>query len=215
MRRVYIYVVTRDFGFAPNPFHGCCTLAACKPQIRKKARVDDWVIGMGGSRLKAIGRCVYAMRVTATLSFNDYWASEEYFDKRPVRNGSSLMMVGDNIYHRDQADNSWHQADSHHSNPDGSANLLNLAKDTGTDRVLLSRDFFYFGRTAPAVPAGLLEQLGFRNLRSHRVIEHPRCAEVLRWLTTECGEARNVVAGDPFDFDHTARRYSGKGNSLQ
>src|ERR1700722_9311751 len=100
MRRVYIYVVTRDFGFAPNPFHGCCTLAACKPQIRKKARVDDWVIGMGGSRLKAIGRCVYEMRVTATLSFNDYWAIEEYFDKRPVRNGSSLMMVGDNIYHR-------------------------------------------------------------------------------------------------------------------
>ena len=185
------------------------------PRIRVRAQVDDWVIGMGGARLKATGRCVYAMRVTAILSFNDYWASEAYFDKRPVRNGSSLMMVGDNIYHRDQNDNSWHQADSHHSNPDGSPNLLNVNKDTSADRVLLSRDFFYFGRTAPVVPSSLLEQLGFRNGRNHRVFEDCRCVALLNWLATECRGARNVIAGDPFDFDHSARRYSGRGSSLR
>src|SRR5712671_5339411 len=33
--RLYSYVVARDFGFAPNPFFGVCTLATCKPDIRK------------------------------------------------------------------------------------------------------------------------------------------------------------------------------------
>ena len=32
---VYEYVMTSDSGFAPNPFHGACTLACCKPKIRK------------------------------------------------------------------------------------------------------------------------------------------------------------------------------------
>lgn len=31
----YEYVMTNDSGFAPNPFHGACTLACCKPKIRK------------------------------------------------------------------------------------------------------------------------------------------------------------------------------------
>ena len=56
MSRVYMYVVDRDFGFAPNPFHGVCTLATCKPAIRKGARVGDWVIGMGGSRSQCDGK---------------------------------------------------------------------------------------------------------------------------------------------------------------
>src|SRR5580704_1500930 len=84
MSKVYIYVVDRDFGFAPNPFHGYCTLATCKPQIRARAQLGDWVIGMGGARLKATGRCVFAMRITETLSFNDYWFRPEHLDKRPV-----------------------------------------------------------------------------------------------------------------------------------
>src|SRR6185295_1040051 len=100
MRRVYMYVVQRDFGFAPNPFHGYCTLATCKPGIRRTAKVDDWGIGMGGSRLRA----------TKTITFNEYWPSLEFLDKRPVRHGSNKMMVGDNIYHLDVATNEWRQA---------------------------------------------------------------------------------------------------------
>src|SRR5688572_18085094 len=99
MSRVYMYVVDRDFGFAPNPFHGYCSLATCKPGIRARAQINDWVIGMGGARLGATGRCVFAMRVTETLSFNEYWFGSQYRDKRPVRNGSRRMLVGDNIYH--------------------------------------------------------------------------------------------------------------------
>src|SRR5882762_6472831 len=47
--RLYSYVVARDFGFAPNPFYGFCTLATCKPRIRAHACVGDWVLGTGSA----------------------------------------------------------------------------------------------------------------------------------------------------------------------
>lgn len=42
----YSYIVARDYGFAPNPFYGICTLATCKPIIRKHCEVGDYVIGL-------------------------------------------------------------------------------------------------------------------------------------------------------------------------
>jgi hypothetical protein len=210
-----MYVVDRDFGFAPNPFHGCCTLATCMPRIRAKAQENDWVVGMGGRRLQATGRCVYAMRVTESLSFDEYWVNEAYFDKRPVRNGSSVMMVGDNIYHRRQVNEPWQQLDSHHSNSDGTVNPLNLNKDTSVNRVLVSRDYFYFGKAAPLVAPELLAALGFKNGIGHRVFKDSHCSAFLQWLFTDCKAARNILADDPFDFDQSAKRYSGKGSSLR
>ena len=44
--RVFSYVVMHDSGFAPNPFHGHCTLACCKPKIRSQAKAGDIVIGL-------------------------------------------------------------------------------------------------------------------------------------------------------------------------
>jgi hypothetical protein len=42
---LFSYVVRWDHGFAPNPFHGACTLATCKAEIRKKAKVARLAIG--------------------------------------------------------------------------------------------------------------------------------------------------------------------------
>jgi hypothetical protein len=50
------------------------------------------------------------MYITEKISFNEYWGNPAYLDKKPVRNGSKKMMVGDNIYHRDPT-GQWHQAD--------------------------------------------------------------------------------------------------------
>src|SRR5262249_167212 len=98
MQNTYIYVVDRDFGFAPNPFHGVFTLGTCKPTIRRVANVGDWIIGMGGGRLRATGRCIFAMNVSEKLTFEEYWSDPRFQDKKPVRNGSKKMLVGDNIY---------------------------------------------------------------------------------------------------------------------
>ena len=184
MPSVFIYVVDRDFGFAPNPFHGYCTLATCKPDIRKNAEIGDWVIGMGGSRLKATGQCVFAMEITAKINFDEYWINPTYNEKRPVRNGSRKMMVGDNIYHRDEVQE-WRQADSHHSNPDGTVNLYNLNRDTKVDCVLLSNRFLYFGKAAPRVPEGILDKIGYKNPRSYRRFDYQRVRPLLNWLHFE------------------------------
>jgi hypothetical protein len=208
MPRVFVYVVVRDFGFAPNPFHGYCTLATCKPGIRASARVGDWVIGMGGARLEATGRCVFGMLVTEALTFNEYWSNPTHLDKKPVRNGSRRMMVGDNIYHFDRVSGQWHQADSHHSNPDGTPNSHNVLNDTKADRVLLSRHFFYFGKEAPAVPVHLLTALNFRNGRNYRVFDYSASFGLVEWIGKEHRHALNIVAADPFDFPASERRYS-------
>lgn len=34
-RKLYAYKMTHDTGFAPNPYFGVCTLACCKPRIRR------------------------------------------------------------------------------------------------------------------------------------------------------------------------------------
>ena len=51
--RLFSYVVARDYGFAPNPFFGVCTLATCKPIVRRVAAIGDWIVGTGS---KANGR---------------------------------------------------------------------------------------------------------------------------------------------------------------
>lgn len=215
MSNLFVYVVDRDFGFAPNPFHGSCSLATCKPEVRKAAVPGDWVIGMGGSRLKATGRCVFAMRVDRKLSFNEYWNAPEFRDKKPVRNGSMKMLVGDNIYCRDPASGQWHQADSHHSNADGSANQHNLKKDTRVDAVLISSHFYYFGTSAPIVPERLLQEIGYKNVRSHRIFDLDDPGnKLVSWIESNFAAALNRVSADPFDFDRSAARYSGQTNKI-
>lgn len=209
-----MYVVDRDFGFAPNPFHGYCTLATCKPRIRNKAEVKDWVIGMGGSRLNATGQCVFAMRVTEKITFNEYWANPTYLDKKPIKNGSQKMMVGDNIYHFDAVRNEWRQADSHHSNADGSINQHNINRDTRSEMVLISQHFFYFGKAAPIVPKDLLDAIGYKNQRNYRVLNDETAGELIEWLHKLFWESLNQVLGDPFDFSDSQKRYSASNNKV-
>lgn len=215
MPSVYLYVVDRDFGFAPNPFHGCCTLATCKPTIRRTAAIGDWVFGMGGRRLNATGRCIFAMQVTKKISFDDYWSDPAYAEKKPVRNGSRTMLVGDNIYHRDSPGAAWRQEDSHHSSDDGTANVYNVERDTSSNNVLISNRFLYFGKNAPVVPPAILDAIGYKNVRSYRRIDQAVAKPIIDWLLSEFGRKLNVLAGYPFDLENSAQRYSVADNRVR
>ncbi len=149
--RLFSYVVDRDYGFAPNPFFGVCSLATCKPIIRRVGSVGDWVIGTGSSSRNRRGFLVYAMRVTETMKFNEYWENERFDRKRPNLRGSKKQAFGDNIYFKNDADQ-WHQQDSHHSYSGGAPNPHNIRNDTQTDRILLSTDYTYWGGSGPEIP---------------------------------------------------------------
>jgi len=148
--KLFSYVVLRDYGFAPNPFYGVCTLATCKPGIRKTASVGDWVIGTGSKQNDRQGFLVYAMQVTETKTFNEYWKADRFRRKRPNLRGSVKQAFGDNIYFRSEADR-WHQENSHHSYADGSPNQYNITRDTTADRVLLSTRYAYWGGSGPKI----------------------------------------------------------------
>ena len=153
---LHSYVVARDYGFAPNPFFGICTLATCKPNIRKVGRIDDWVLGTGSKKRKRGKHVVYAMRVTGTLTFDEYWADPSFQVKKPNLRGSKKQAFGDNIYHREPETHRWHQENSHHSFEDGGINAANVRNDTQVDRVLISDDFVYWGGSGPELPARFL-----------------------------------------------------------
>lgn len=148
---LYTYIVARDFGFAPNPFFGVCTLATCKPEIRRSASVGDWVVGTGAkTKYDLAGRLIYAMKVDETLSLSEYWNDQRFLVKRPTLNGSLKQVYGDNIYNRIRG--RWKQADSHHSLDKGRRNYRNIARDTKADRMLVGRRFTYFGASAVTIP---------------------------------------------------------------
>ncbi|MGA3954160.1 hypothetical protein ACI2TT_25440 [Ralstonia nicotianae] len=162
MARIYSYVVRYDSGFAPNPFYGNCTLATCKPDIRRGAKIGDWVVGSGSNdrSVRRGGHLVYAMRVTETITFDEYGADPRFEAKKPFRNGSRKQSCGDNIYFRADPEAPWQQRDSFHSRFDGSLNPDHVRRDTGVNRVLVSNDFVYFGGEGPVFPAGLTDQQG-------------------------------------------------------
>lgn len=151
--RVFSYLVSRDWGFAPNPFYGFCTLACCKPTIRRVAKVGDLIIGCGTKKNEQEGRLIFAMRVTEKMTFAEYWNDPRFRRKRPILGKSKLAFYGDNIYRPTAA--GFEQLHSHHSLADGSVNAHNRDKDTGSNNVLVSEEYVYFGRSAPQVPAYL------------------------------------------------------------
>ena len=143
--KLYSYVVAIDDGFAPNPFYGFCTLATCKPKIRRTAHVDDWILGTGSKKKGRPGTLVYAMRVTGKLTYDSYWGDLRFEEKRPNLRQSVRKSRGDNIYHKDPKNAEWIQEDSCHSNGDGTPNKDHIARDTNSDNVLVSDDFIYRG----------------------------------------------------------------------
>lgn len=203
--RLHSYVVARDYGFAPNPFFGFCTLATCKPRLRRVAQVDDWIVGTGSKKHGREHSVVFAMRVTDTLTFNQYWSAGRFQSKKPNLRGSKKQAFGDNIYRKDRGTDRWHQANSHHSLEDGSPNPTNVAADTATDRVLVSDDFVYWGGSGPEVPAHFLnygpQHVSLCVVRNHKnAFPADFVQEFIAWIRSH---NQKGYVGDPLDWRQT------------
>lgn len=154
--RVFSYIVSKDYGYAPNPFHGVCTLACCKPDIRRGARKGDLVLGLTS---KGRGnRLIYGMLVAERLSFEQYWHAPRFKVKRPdMASPRGIDRRGDNHY-EPIGDGVFRQHPSRHSHPDGSEKAESMQVDLGPDRrnpVLVGTRYCYFGVEAIPLPADL------------------------------------------------------------
>ncbi len=169
--KLFSYIVTHDTGFSPNPFWGCCTLACCKPAIRRTAQVGDWVVGLSP---KAAGnRVIFAMKVDEILDFASYFNDKRFAKKKPDYSRSGVVWkAGDNIY-KPLSNGQFHQLQSMHSNGK-EENLETKKHDLGGKNVLAGKTFYYFGTSGPELPA-YLEELkvgrGHKNRFSQNTIE--------------------------------------------
>jgi len=180
---LYSYVVSTDSGFAPNPFGNYCTLGCCKPQIRKHARVEDWVVGTGP---KPVGndKLVYAMKITEKVIFEDY--SKDLRFQYKIPRSVAVEERGDNIYWKDK-NGEWIQRPSYYHNTE-----KQKAIDLSGKNVLISDCFFYFGANATPIPErffGLIKKgPGHKRLLGQQV------DEFLAWL---CENQIRGVHGNP------------------
>lgn len=156
--KYYSYIIEHDYGLAPNPFHGYCTLAVCKPKIRNntKLNIGDWIIGTGSVSLNKINsninkdNLIFAMRLEEKITFNEYWNDRRFYNKKPIINGSMVQMYGDNFYHEKNGE--FVQEDSAHSLDGGEINPKHREVDISGKYVLISQEFYYFGDQAPNIP---------------------------------------------------------------
>ena len=197
MPKLYSYVVARDYGFAPNPFYGFCTLATCMPEIRRTAGVGDWIVGTGSKRRRRDAHIVYAMHVCEAMTFNEYWRDPRFWSKRPDLHTSIRNAFGDNIYYRNDATRQWYQADSHHSCEDGTPNRRNVDHDTRVDRVLISDEFIYWGGRGPEIPISFRTEVR-KNGRGHKCnLSAEIVTKCIAWLRS----FERGYRGDPLEWD--------------
>jgi hypothetical protein len=153
MPTLFSYCIPYDNGASPNPFWGFCTLAICKPQIRRHAEVGDWVVGTGSMASPigdVSGMVVYAMLVTEKMTMEEYdrFTQVEFPGKIPLKDSDDRRRdCGDSIYD--------------YSTPipslrPGVHSEDNRSTDLSGYYVLLSNHFFYFGDSPEHLPETLL-----------------------------------------------------------
>ncbi len=181
--KLYRYVMTYDTGLAPNPYHGYCTLALCKPQVRRTAQVGDWIMGLGSVSAGLGRRLIYAMQISETLSFEEYWDDPRFECKKPRASSDMRIECGDNVYRRDDRSGDWIQLPCHHCDED-------IHRDLKVNRVLIGTRFVYFGSSACGLPAECMnwDDKYFVGIRGHRVTDLAawQVDELVEWLESLC-----------------------------
>jgi hypothetical protein len=178
MPRLYTYTIPVDDGAAPNPFGGICTLAICKPAIRKTAEVGDWVVGLGSKNAPSgdlSKKVVYAMEVTKKVTLKEYYwlAQKNWPFKIPRLNSVSLQdRLGDCIY--DYSEDKPKQIAGVHS-------VDNEESDLDGHYVLISERFYYWGsRPQPLIDdlLGICHQTQGHKSKANQ----PYVARFIEWI---------------------------------
>lgn len=151
--RLFTYTIPIDDGAAPNPFYGMCSLAICKPGIRRVAQAGDWVAGLGSKKAPSgdlSGHLVYAMRVEEVLTLQEYDRRAPLCWPHRIPKANSLALherLGDCLYDFSGIEPIQRR---------GVHGPSNVKTDLEGKNVLVSRYFYYFGNQAKKLPDDLL-----------------------------------------------------------
>ena len=185
MGSIYSYILRFDDGAAPNPFWDLCTLAICKPAIRRKAREGSWVIGTGSKNSRCndgkvydfSGMLVYAMKITDVMTLHQYdiFCRENLPNKIPDRkNADWKMHQGDAIYDYSKGGEPSIREGEHTENE--------RPRDLSGKNVLLSDQFYYFGENPILLPQQL-QRLVKKN-QGHKIIDDSSLVlQFEEWIT--------------------------------
>jgi hypothetical protein len=194
------YIVAFDSGVAPNPYQDRCTLAVCKPDMRRTSEVGDLIIGLTGITLGY--QLVYAMYVSEVLGLGEYYADPRFESKKPNFSSPDRHdWMGDNIYER-TSEGPYIQHLSYYHLQGRSQEQLDQKKHVDLvngQNVLISDKYWYFGSDSPQLPAEL-DFLHGRLRRGHRVFDSQavstfeKNASHLLHTTGVLGEPRDLEA---------------------
>lgn len=170
--RLFSYVVHHDEGHAPNPYSGICTLCRCKYRQRPEkpkniveiARPGDWVVGTGGASKKSAGhgKIIYAMRVDAKISRLEYYRAPSFARKKRRKQAKTYAkQVGDNL------------------------RPITLF-EKNCQSVLVSRYFWYFGRSAIPIPKAKFPHLEKKGPGFRCDFKGTYISRFTSWLKNEC-----------------------------
>lgn len=166
------YVITHDYGFAPNPYGGFLTLATCKPKIRNSANIGDILFATGSTNSPYKDKIIYVGIIDKIIDMNEYFYGAEYECKKP-KNNTPMTRRGDNLYY--QENDKWKQLSSDYHDIDA------MEHDLKSKNVLICQDFWYFGNKAIAVPDNLIDVIHYG--RGHKNIDDPIfISEFLEWI---------------------------------
>ena len=190
--RLCSYVMTHDFGFAPNPFGGYCTLAACTPNhCRVNLGEGDWLVGH--SSVQYGQELIYAMKILEVLGLDCYYREPRFQFKKPQFGRTLREACGDNIYYKNQ-DGTWgrHKSGFH-------TERSRQEQDQKGDRVFIAKHFYYFGRESVKIPDHLK---GIIHAGPSCNCKHPEplARAFVDWLQTSYTPGRHAL---PRDFEQT------------
>lgn len=189
------YVITHDYGFAPNPYGDFLSLATCKPVLRKHAKVGDIILATGSVKTVGNGKIVYAAIVSEIVSLEDYGSNSRYEQKMPPLNQS-----GDSIYYW-EGDTVIQRENQYHGKAD-------IEHDVSGCNVLLCEEFWYYGKDATEVPTNLIDVVkkgpGYKRIESPELIN-----DFTQWLR----DKPKGIRGNPYHSTHRGVCNAGCGTS--
>ena len=124
------------------------SLAICKPQIRKAAKIGDIIFGFGSKKGKNNGELVYVCEVTETVEAPYYYVLDKYFYRRDciyrIEENKALQVKGFIMGTPILKDVS--------NNLDKFPHSVNIGTNYKKSRVILSTNFKTFFKDRSSIP---------------------------------------------------------------